>query len=618
MGKSGERGEILYKQPVSFARWIRFLLTPARRPSPVRRNDKWFFAMLLLLLGSLTNRAYANSILSKNITVHVTRMRLGTVLKTIEEKGNFYFSYNSNIVKTDSLVTVNADNQTIKEVLDQMLSYRFEYHEAKNFVILRYAPLRLNIVTDKAATEGDSYTISGTVTDEQTGKKLPNASVYSHEELQSVLTDKDGHFDLNLHNQNQPVTISISKEFYKDTTITFLADVKITSTDTTIGKKKTLLGYILSDDYNGIEKTSLGKLFLSTKQQVEAANLRGLIAQAPFQASAIPGVSTHGDFGGQIVNIVSLNAVGGYNAGVDGFEMGLIFNLDKGDVGAVQIAGVFNVVGGSVNGVQLGGLYNNVLGNVRGIQLSLLHNSVKQDMNGIQLSGLYNHTRGSVRGIQLGAIGNIAGKNSDALQLAAVGNIVGQKFSGVQAAAVFNYAKHLTGVQIGLVNIADTSSGFSIGLLNIIKSGYHKLAISTNETQNLHLAFKNGNNKLYTIWQGGMRFDENSKLYSFGLGFGREFGLGRKLAINTELGSGYLYQGTWLKTNLLNRFNLDLTFKVSRLFSIAAGPSLNFLYSDQRSRIDGYAYARDLHHSFIEGNRNWTGWVGWSVGINLF
>jgi hypothetical protein len=565
-------------------------------------------AIALLLLGSLTNRAHASSILSKNISVHVTQMRLGTVLKTIEEKGNFYFSYNSNIVKTDSLVTVNADNWTIKEVLDHMLSYRFEYHEAKNFVILRYAPLQLNIVTDKAATQGDSYTISGTVTDDETGKKLLNASVYSHEELQSVLTDKDGRFELNLHNQGRPVTITISKEFYKDTTITFLADVQVTSTDTTI-KKKSLLGYILSDDYSGVEKTALGKLFLSTKQQVEAANLRGLIAQAPFQASAIPGVSTHGDFGGQVVNVVSLNAVGGYNAGVDGFEMGLIFNLDKGDVGAVQIAGIFNVVGGSVNGLQLGGLYNNVLGNVSGIQLSLLHNSVKQDMNGIQLSGLYNHTRGSVRGIQLSAIGNIAGKNSDALQLAALGNVASKKF---------NYAKHLTGVQIGLVNIADTSSGFSIGLLNIINSGYHKLVISTNETQNLNLAFKNGNNKLYTIWQGGMRFDDNSKLYSFGLGFGREFGLGKRIALNTELGSSYLYQGTWLKTNQLSKFDLDLTFKVAKMFSISAGPSFNFLYSDQRSRVEGYAYVRNLHHSFIEGNRNWTGWVGWSVGINLF
>jgi hypothetical protein len=574
------------------------------------------YTIALLLLTALTARA--DSILSKSISVHVTEMRLGTVLKTIEQKGNFYFSYNSNIVKTDSLVTINADNWTIKEVLDHMLSYRFEYRESKNFIILRYAPLQLTIVTDKAATEGDSYNISGTITDEQTGHKLPNASVYSHEQLQSVLTDKEGHFDITLRNEGQPITLTISREFYKDTTVTFLTDVTVRSTDTTLKKKKSLLGYILSDDYSGVENTSLGKLFLSTKQQIQAANLGGLIAQAPFQASAIPGVSTHGNFSGQVVNVVSLNAVGGYNAGVDGFEMGIIFNLDKGDVGAVQIAGIFNVVGGSVNGIQLGGLYNNVLGNVRGIQLALLHNSVKQNMNGLQLSALYNHTRGSVRGIQLGAIGNIAGKNSDALQIGGIGNVAQKKFGGLQVAGLFNYARHLTGVQLALVNIADTSSGFSIGLLNIINSGYHKLAISTNETQNINLAFKNGNSNLYTIWQGGMRIDGNNKLYSFGLGFGREFGLGRHLAINTEIGSSYLYQGTWLKTNQLNKFNLDFTYKVSRKFSIFAGPSLNFLYSDQRTPVNGYAYVRDLHHSFIRDNRNWSGWVGWSFGVNLF
>ncbi|MEN0056947.1 MAG: hypothetical protein AAGC65_24925 [Mucilaginibacter sp.] len=559
------------------------------------------YLIVALVIFTFPAISYANppeSILAKNISIHVSNMRMGVVLKTIEERGNFTFSYNSNIVKTDSLVTINADNWTIKEVLDHMLLNRFEYKETRNFVILRYAPLQLSLTTDKAAAEGDEYHVSGFITDEQSGKKLENASVYDRVLLQSALTDKDGHFELLLKNNGQPVMLTVSKEFYKDTTITFLAGVTVNPDS---NKPKSLIGYIISGDNDGIESTSLGRLFISTKQQIQAANLHGLIAQAPFQASAIPGVSTHAEFSGQVVNKVSLNAVGGYNAGVDGFELGLIFNLDKGDVGDVQIAGIFNVVGGNVKGIQVGGLYNNVLGSVRGVQLSLLHNSVKHNLRGMQASVLYNHTRGNVAGMQAAILGNIAG----------------QKTSGVQA-GLFNYARNLRGVQLGLINVADTSSGYSIGLINIVNHGYHKLALSSNETLNANLGLKTGSRQLYTIWQGGLRFDNNSKLYAFGFGFGRELGLGKSLALNPELTQNYVYQGNWARTNLLSRFDLSLTYKITKAFSINAGPALNLFYSDQRNPVNGYAWVRDLHHSFISNSRNWTGWIGWAVGVSFF
>ncbi|SDE77464.1 hypothetical protein SAMN05216464_109141 [Mucilaginibacter pineti] len=569
--------------------------------------------LLLLMFFSLPGIGSASeSILAKNISVHVSNMRLGTVLKTIEERGNFTFSYNSNIVKTDSLVTINADNWTIREVLDKMLNNRFEYKEARNFVILRYAPLQLAFSIEKATAENGEYVVSGFVSDDKTGAKLENASVYNRELLQSALTDKEGHFELNLKSNGEAVSLTISKENYRDTTITFLAGVIINPKD---NKSKSLVDYVISNDYEGIENTSLGRLFISTKQQIQNINLGGLIAEAPFQASAIPGVSTHGQFGGQVVNTVSLNAVGGYNAGVDGFELGIIFNLDKGNVRDVQIAGIFNVVGGNVSGFQLGGLYNNVLGNTRGFQLALLHNSVKHDADGLQLSG-YNHTRGSVNGMQVSLVGNIAGKTLRGIQLAGTGNIA-QRVDGVQISSLFNYARNLRGLQIGLINIADTSSGYSIGFINIIRTGYHKLALSTNETTNANVAFKMGNKKLYTIWQGGMRLN-NDKLYTFGLGLGTELGMGKHFAINPEITQQYIYQGTWHRTNQLSRLDAGLTYKLSKWISVNAGPSLNMFYSDQHSPISGYSYLQTMHRNFIKGNSNFTGWVGWSAGVSFF
>jgi hypothetical protein len=574
-------------------------------------NQRLFIFLAIIMLSLAGQRLSAQTLLGLNISIHIKNKPLGVVLKTMEEKGKFNFSYNSNILKPDSLITLDADNWTIKEVLDHMLMWRFEYKEATDFIILRYAPLQLNLVTEKMATEGEEYIINGFVVNEHTGRKLRNASVYERSLLQSALTDAAGFFELRLRNNGGQIQLTISKELYKDTTITFLRDVNVSRV-----LNKSALYYALNDDMDGIETTSLGKLFISTRQAIQSANLGSIIANAPFQASAIPNVSTHGAMNGQIVNTVSLNAIGGYNAGVDGVEFGIIFNLDRGNVRSFQFAGVFNVVGGSVSGVQIGGLYNNVLGNVEGTQLAILHNSVKRNLRGIQLS-LYNHVRGKVSGIQVAPVGNIANKNVDGFQIGGIGNVAHQKFSGIQLGGLFNYAKNLRGVQIGLVNIADTSNGFSLGLINIVKNGYHKVTLSANETMQANLSLKSGSKNFYTIYTGGVRLNDGGRIYGFGMGFGNELALGKRFAFNPELSSRYLYQGTWRYANFLNRFDANLNIKLTKGLMLIGGPSVNLYYSQQHNAVKGYALTQNLHGNF-SATKELTWFAGWSVGLNFF
>ena len=142
---------------------------------------------------------------------------------------------------------------------------------------------------------------------------------------------------------------------------------------------------------------------------------------------------------------------------------------------------------------------------------------------------------------------------------------------GLQVAGVFNYAKKLKGVQFGLINIADTSDGYSIGLINIVLKGYHKLTISTNEVVEANVAFKTGSRRLYSILLAGMNpRDKEKKLYTFGYGLGTEMGLAKWLSINPELSSQYLYLGSWKYMNLLNKLHLQLNIKFGKRFSQSA------------------------------------------------
>ena len=72
---------------------------------------------VLVLLG-ITISCAGQNILSKNITLEVTRQRLDNVLEILSNKGDFYFSYNSKIINKDSLVSLNVRNRSVREILN--------------------------------------------------------------------------------------------------------------------------------------------------------------------------------------------------------------------------------------------------------------------------------------------------------------------------------------------------------------------------------------------------------------------------------------------------------------------------------------------------------------------
>lgn len=111
---------------------------------------------------------------------------------------------------------------------------------------------------------------------------------------------------------------------------------------------------------------------------MQSINLKKFFTVRPIQGSIIPGLSTNGKLNSQVINNFSFNLFGGYSGGVDGFEIGGLFNIDKKNVQYTQIAGLFNNVGGSMRGAQLAGLSNTVLDSARGAQLAGINNFSKK------------------------------------------------------------------------------------------------------------------------------------------------------------------------------------------------------------------------------------------------
>lgn len=595
----------------------------------------------------VSNHCFAQHILNKPLSINVNRQRLDNVLEIISNKGNFYFSYNSSLIKKDSLVSVAATNKTVKEILHSILPAGYEYRESGNYLIIRRAPMKLTMVTSKAVIQDKVYIVTGYVLDDQTGRAVQNASIYEKRLLASALTNKNGYFKIHMKSKAKTAALTVSKEFYEDTTVIieprYNQEVSITIIPIAADDELTIIrpeDYFAPDtirmtvrsndstatsytyvkvDSNKVEATGLGRFLISSRQKLQTINLKKFITDRPFQVSLIPGVGTHSTLSSQVNNKFSLNIFGGYSNGVEGVELGGLFNIDKKDVKYFQAAGLFNIVGGAVTGVQLAGLNNTVLDSVRGFQAAGINNHVKGKLNGLQLAGVYNHVTDTVRGFQVGGVGNFARKKLIGTQIAGVVNFSNKEMEGTQIAGVFNYAKKLKGVQIGLINIADSSEGYSIGLINFVWNGYHKLSFSTNEVLNTNVALKTGNKKLYSILQAGINWGKtNEKVYSFGYGLGREISLGKTFSINPELSAQYLYLGSFDYLNLLSKLHTNVNVKLGKYVSLFAGPSFNAYYSEQPINLSGYKSPTLPDYKKFDVGNNLTGWIGWNVGINLF
>ena len=556
---------------------------------------------IAFLVTGISVSCAGQGLLSKSISLDVNRQRLDNVLEILSNKGDFYFSYNSKIVKKDSLITLSVRSKTVREILSLLFNNTYEFRESGNYVIIRKAPIRMTMITNKVAVEEKVYSVSGYVFDEQSGVAVSEASVYEKKQLASALTDDAGYFKLKLKSgKTSTATITISKEFYEDASIVIEPRHKqeLTITMTPVEKEQDKVtiapeDYLVPDSFktrpvadtvsenisppihsSNVERTGMGKFLLSTKQKVQSLNLDHFFTTRPFQVSFVPGLGSHGKMSGQVVNNFSLNVLGGYTAGTNGMEIGGLFNIDKKEVKYLQAAGVFNVVGGEVHGFQVAGINNTVLDTTYGFQAAGINNLVKGKFAGFQVGGVYNHVSDSVKG-----------------------------------------------VQIGLINIADTSEGYSIGLINVVIRGYHKLSVSANEILNVNAAFKTGNTKLYSILYAGVNAGSNNRVYSFGYGLGSELNLNKKktLSLNPELTSQYLYLGSWDYTNILNKLHLNLNVKLCKYVSLFAGPSFAVYISDQETSLASYRFPiPPSGYNKISFSDKVTGWFGWNAGINFF
>jgi len=590
-------------------------------------------ALTIFFMVSVLHLCQAQKLLNKKISITINRQPVSEVLQTISKQGGFYFSYNSNVIPGDSLVTFSARDQPLKSVLNALLKGNFQYKEMGEYIILQ-----------RAAEEKSTY-VTGYIFDSETGKPVDYVSVYSKVYLVSALTEDDGSFRLKLKDRIFPFVVNISKIGYADTTLTVQSE-RSGNLRIDINPRSIDLAEVMVYNSAG-DRTWLARLFVNSRLREQSRNIGKFFVSLPYQASLTPGVGTHGRMSSQVTNKVSVNLLGGYTAGVNGLELAGGFNISKKDVRYAQLAGIFNIVSGSVKGIQLAGVYNHVIDSLKGVQAAGFGNITGKSLKGLQIAGFFNKSSGGFQGVQLAGAINLAGQGSvglqmsgvinrvagtyrgvqlagavnivkkdmSATQIAGLGNVGSRKVSGVQLGP-FNYARKLKGVQIGIINIADSSSGYSIGIFNFVKNGTGNVSAFTNDIVPLNISWKTGSRKFYSILTAGTATNPEEKAYTIGLGFGKAFRLHKRIGFTTEVLSQNVYAGTWENAPVIYRFQTALDLKLSKRLSLIAGPSFSCMQQKPIETVAGYKQFPPKAYANFSMGKEVSGWMGWQAGVS--
>jgi hypothetical protein len=627
--------------------------------------------LLLVVFFCGSYAGYAQSPLNKTVTIDADRRPLAVVLDNISMQGGFHFSYVKEFIHDDSLVTIHVSNKPVKQVLDILFQGNFQFREIGNQIIIQPG----------TSSKEKWFVVSGHVKDAITGSPVNNASVYERVQLISTMTNEQGYYKIRLREKERTAAmLTVSKELYRDT-IMLISAGHDQELDASIKPAPPIqLNVVDINKHSHVEQTLFGRFFLSSRQRMQSLNLSDFFTKQPYQYSLVPALGTHGKIGSQVINKFSLNMIGGYTAGLNGVELAGVFNIDQKDVKWIQLAGIFNIVGGRMTGVQLAGVHNHTMDSLKGVQAAGISNVLKYGFRGAQIGGVYSQTGADSKGTQLSGLISHAGGNMEGLQAAgaigvARGTVSGAQMagavnysqgiggaqiagavnvnidtingaqiaglinytkrlkgaqiagavnvgidtvSGTQISGLVNYAGILKGVQIGVLNYADSSDGYSIGLVNIVRRGYHQIQIYTNETMDLNVAYKSGNRKLYSLLLAGMSFGDK-KAYSFGYGIGHDFKLSPQAFITAEGTSQFLYLGNWNSTNSMIRLQTAWNRRLMKNITFFAGPTFTVYYSDKLDVSDpAYEMKIPRHYSPFDFGEGIFGWFGWHIGIAFF
>ncbi len=528
------------------------------------------YAHILIMASLCLNFTLLQTdVLNQHVSLHYQETAIAQILDSIHRQYGVNFSYLNNELPDSIKCSIHIDDQPLHIALDKILEDTdLGYQVVSGQIVLKKAARK---ATKPALEEKQDHHPAKTTTGDSRGEK--SVTLPAKPEPQQDKTQKETQKTAGTIHMDQPVAVPTKErtpvEQVQKPARTTVEEPPYASATT---PRKNFAG--LSEVIN----RGLDKVF---QQRPEASDYE----TRTFHIGLIYPLSTNGTAAGRYVNKISLHALVGYAAGLDGFEASGFGNIQNDYVDGVQFAGFFNLVKNEVHGVQGAGFININGSRLNGAQMAGFINLSGGSINGAQLAGFMNMASGGLDGIQGAGFLNIATGDSDGAQLAGFANIVSGDVEGFQGSGFINIARKVKGTQLGVFNVADSIDGIPIGFLSIVrKNGYRTLEVWGSEALQANVGFKIGVERFYNIFAVGTQFTDADFHWGLGYGIGTQWPSAPTWHFNLDLLSFNIFEegNTIFKNqdlNLLNMLRLGINKQFSEHFSLFIAPTFNVMVS---------------------------------------
>ncbi len=230
----------------------------------VLRIMKLTTVLYFVCLMQVSATAYSQS---TKFSFSAENKQVADVLRFIEETSEFRFFYQNEQVDVERRVSVNVNNLTVEQILDQVFADQD----------VNYKVLEDNLIFLKPATENNLYaqqqnTISGIVTDES-NQPLPGVTILIKETTKGTVTAADGTYSLT--------------DVTGDPVLVF-SFVGMKTQEVAVGDKKTI-NVILKSDETDIDEVLVVGYTVRKKSTVTGAI--STVEMGNFEKTRIPNVS---------------------------------------------------------------------------------------------------------------------------------------------------------------------------------------------------------------------------------------------------------------------------------------------------------------------------------------
>jgi len=195
---------------------------------------------LLIITQAFALRSYSQKTL---LNLKMTNVSVKEVLREIEDKSDFYFLYNNDLIDVNRAVSIDAKNEKIQDVLNQLFADKSVSFLVKERQIVLSPAGSVNAISQQKKS------VSGKVVD-SSGGGLPGVSVVLKGTTNGTITDMDGKFTLSNIPENGTLQFSFVGMKLQEVPVEGKTSFNVTMHDETIGIEEVVaVGY-------GVQKKS--------------------------------------------------------------------------------------------------------------------------------------------------------------------------------------------------------------------------------------------------------------------------------------------------------------------------------------------------------------------------